>query len=347
MSTEEQLTNDEIALYDRQIRLWGMATQLRLRSAKILIINLGGVGTEVVKNLVLGGINSIEILDDSVVKEEDYATQFFLPDDESVVGQLKLPLVIDRIKELNSLVELTTNTSSLVKIFDDPKYFQTFNLIVATELDKSTIEKLNGITRSFNIPLYVAGVHGMFGYIFTDLIKHVSVSEKDAGNQLKEANTKITRTKTITEVSYDEKTNKEKITVLDEFIPISEIWKSNKLPTLLNKRQMKRLSPAVPLTFALFDIKKPDDVEQDVDKQILAEQGQRVCTELGIPTTVISEDYLEVFSRQAFTEYAPVTAIIGGALAQDIIQFLSKKESPINNVLILDSTKSEMPIYAL
>ena len=86
-----------------------MATQLRLRSAKILVINLGAVGTEVVKNLVLGGINSLEILDDSSVVEDDFLSQFFLPN-ENVVGKLKLPLVIDRIKDLNNRVNLSINT---------------------------------------------------------------------------------------------------------------------------------------------------------------------------------------------------------------------------------------------
>ncbi|EAZ63618.1 hypothetical protein PICST_51192, partial [Scheffersomyces stipitis CBS 6054] len=338
--------SDEIALYDRQIRLWGMATQLRLRSAKILIIRFGGIGTEIVKNLVLGGINSIEIMDNSVVKEEDFATQFFLPNDDSVIGKPKLPLVIDRIKELNSLVNLSINMDPLAA-FENPQYFTQFDLIVATELDKTTLFQLNDITRSFNIPLYVAGVHGLFGYIFADLIKHVSVSEKDTGNQHREPNTKLTRTKTITDVAYDEKTKKETITISDDFVPISEVLTSRNLPTQLNKRQMRRLSAALPLIFALFDINKPADPEQVVDEELLAEQGRKVCKELQIPTTVISEEYVRLLSNQAYTEYAPVTAILGGTLAQDIIQFLSKKESPINNVLILDSIKSEMPIYAL
>lgn len=54
-----------------------------------------------------------------------------------------------------------------------------------------------------------------------------------------------------------------------------------------------------------------------------------------------------MFSRCAFTEFAPISAIVGGTVAQDVIQYLSGKESPINNVLILDSITLEMPIYLL
>ena len=77
ITMSEQLSADEIALYDRQIRLWGTSTQLKLRSTKILVINLGAIGSEIVKNLVLGGINTIEILDNSTIQPQDFAAQFF------------------------------------------------------------------------------------------------------------------------------------------------------------------------------------------------------------------------------------------------------------------------------
>jgi len=52
-------TSDEIALYDRQIRLWGMQAQERLRNANILLVNIKALGNEIAKNLVLAGIGSI------------------------------------------------------------------------------------------------------------------------------------------------------------------------------------------------------------------------------------------------------------------------------------------------
>ena len=42
-----QLTEDEAALYDRQIRLWGLNAQRRIRAARVLVAGLGGVGAEV------------------------------------------------------------------------------------------------------------------------------------------------------------------------------------------------------------------------------------------------------------------------------------------------------------
>jgi len=43
------ITEAEAQLYDRQIRLWGLDAQKRLRSAKILVAGMRGLGNEVAK----------------------------------------------------------------------------------------------------------------------------------------------------------------------------------------------------------------------------------------------------------------------------------------------------------
>lgn len=90
------ITADEAAIYDRQIRLWGMESQKkwvtfsacrrflislfsRLRNSNILIAGLGGLGAEVAKNLILAGIKSVTFLDDAVVTPDDQAAQFLVP----------------------------------------------------------------------------------------------------------------------------------------------------------------------------------------------------------------------------------------------------------------------------
>ncbi|KAK6877790.1 DNA damage tolerance protein RHC31 [Candida tropicalis] len=345
-SNNDQLTADEIALYDRQIRLWGITTQLRLRTTKILIINFKGIGTEIVKNLVLGGINTIEILDDSIIKPEDFTCQFFLPNNDEIIGELKLPHVVDNIRELNNRVNLNINTQTLYDMKDD--YFKKFDLIIGTELNKKDMIYINEISRNLNIPLYLSGTHGMFGYIITDLIKHESTKEQNIGNVKRIIGTKLSLHKTISQIEkISGEDEKELVTITDEFSPIKTIFNSKKLKDQLTKRQFKRISPSFPIIFALLDIEKPENVEDDVSIELLKRKTLEVCKDLEIPPELITDDYFQLLSHQAFTEFAPVTAILGGALSQDVIQFLSKKESPINNVLILDSVKSEMPIYQL
>lgn len=85
------LSADEIALYDRQIRLWGAQAQERIRSAHVLLVSLRALGTEIAKNLTLAGISSLTIVDNEPVTEEDLGSGYFLRDEDvgkpvSVVG---------------------------------------------------------------------------------------------------------------------------------------------------------------------------------------------------------------------------------------------------------------------
>jgi hypothetical protein len=64
--------------YDRQLRLWGANGQKALMNAKILLINADSVGTETLKNLVLPGLGTFTILDDSLVTQNDLECNFFV-----------------------------------------------------------------------------------------------------------------------------------------------------------------------------------------------------------------------------------------------------------------------------
>jgi ubiquitin-like 1-activating enzyme E1 A len=77
----EELSADEIALYDRQLRLWGIEAQNRMRRANILLITMKALGNEIAKNLVLAGIGSLTVWDSELVTEADVATQFFVTEE--------------------------------------------------------------------------------------------------------------------------------------------------------------------------------------------------------------------------------------------------------------------------
>ena len=80
-SSQEELSADEIALYDRQLRLWGIEAQNRMRKANVLLITIKALGNEIAKNLVLAGIGSLTVLDPDTVTEEDIESQFFATED--------------------------------------------------------------------------------------------------------------------------------------------------------------------------------------------------------------------------------------------------------------------------
>jgi ubiquitin-like 1-activating enzyme E1 A len=105
----------------------------RMRNATILVINLKGLATEVIKNIVLAGIGKLILIDGNVVSEEDLGSGFFFRDEDvgKKVRERKYPLYsvsfsfgsyllphqrVDaaksRIESLNPLVAVETVSSS-------------------------------------------------------------------------------------------------------------------------------------------------------------------------------------------------------------------------------------------
>ncbi|EDV28670.1 uncharacterized protein TRIADDRAFT_51819 [Trichoplax adhaerens] len=130
------LTEDEAAVYDRQIRLWGVEAQKRLRDAKMLLVGLDGLGAEVCKNVVLTGIKSLTLLDDQCSCEDDRMVQFLIPPD--CIGQNRAIASLQRAKELNPLVEISACTDNVDTLPDS--YFQQFDLVCMCGYTKNTMD---------------------------------------------------------------------------------------------------------------------------------------------------------------------------------------------------------------
>jgi ubiquitin-like 1-activating enzyme E1 A len=81
----DPISADEIALYDRQIRLWGVQAQENIRKANVLLISMKALANEVAKNLALAGVNSLTLVDHEPVQENDLGAQFFIS--EADVGK--------------------------------------------------------------------------------------------------------------------------------------------------------------------------------------------------------------------------------------------------------------------
>lgn len=72
-------------LYSRQLYVLGHDAMRRMASSDVLISGLGGLGVEIAKNVILGGVKSVTLHDDAVCKLADLGSQFYLT--EADVGK--------------------------------------------------------------------------------------------------------------------------------------------------------------------------------------------------------------------------------------------------------------------
>ncbi|ESK95798.1 sumo-activating enzyme subunit 1 [Moniliophthora roreri MCA 2997] len=317
MSSAVEFTEEEQGRYDRQIRLWGIEAQQRMRNATILVVRMKGTATETIKNIVLAGIGTLIIVDGDDVTEEDLGAGFFFRDED--VGKKRVNAAKARIESLNPLVTVkTVPTYSAV----DSQSFETtirdVDLVCVTDWDKDGLIRMNEVCRRAGKPFYAGGTYGLLGYIFCDLLDHDYISPDRSGSKESQKDVKVTTSYTSLENA------------------LRHSWAS------LTKRQTKELNPGAVFTIlALWKYESargvlPSDPThaaelQSIADTLLAEAGTNKQVLVKVP-----QELIESISTTAAHEFSPVCAIVGGMLAQDILKTLARRESPIANFFVFD-----------
>ncbi|PTB67834.1 hypothetical protein BBK36DRAFT_156194 [Trichoderma citrinoviride] len=345
------ITADEIALYDRQIRLWGMAAQAKIQNANILLITIRALANEIAKNLVLAGIGSLTVLDSAAVTEADLGAQFLLSEVDSPVGMNRAEAASAALRKLNPRVRVHVDAEGVKA--KGPSYFGAFDVVIATDLDPDSFNLINTATRLNGKAFYAAGTHGMYGFIFSDLIEHDYVIERDLGNVATQPRQE-TRTRSIVNVQ----TNKEGAKTV-ESVTKRELYSTwflasdvAGLPDEYSKsrRRLRSVTPALSCLRALWEFMQiqggrlPGTRE---DLKLFTQIATQKHKALNLPSETLRPEFLRSFLQNLGSEIAPVTAILGGQLAQDVINVLGQKQQPIQNMVIFDGTTMEAPMYPL
>ncbi|PMB73551.1 DNA damage tolerance protein RHC31 [Beauveria bassiana] len=351
---------DEIALYDRQIRLWGMAAQARIQNARILLITMRALANEVAKNLVLAGVGSLTILDDALVSEADLGAQFFQndggADHETHVGRNRAEAAAPALRKLNPRVQVHVDAEGVKS--KGPSYFAGFDIVIATDLDPDSFNLINTATRINGKAFYAAGTHGMYGFLFSDLIEHEYVIERDAGNVATLVPQQETRTRSIINVQTHQEGGKtvEAVTKRELY---STWFLASELATLpaeytSSKRRLRAVTPALSCLRALWEFiqTSPPGAAQPLpatrdDLRRFTQLATQKHKALRLPPETLRPEFLRAFLQNLGAEVAPVAAVLGGQLAQDVVNVLGQKQQPMQNTVIFDGHAMEALVYAL
>ncbi|KAK9246370.1 hypothetical protein V1506DRAFT_535356 [Lipomyces tetrasporus] len=346
MTDDKQISAEEIALYDRQIRLWGIAAQARMRDANVLLVHTGALANEIAKNIVLAGIGRLTVLDNATVTPLDLGGQFLL--EESDVGSNKAEALLPRIQRLNPRVIVTADSSD----FKDKtaEYYAKYDIIVATELDVDDLISINEICRQNSKPFYAGASIGLYGYIFVDLIRHTFAIEREKSNlPTKLGPESATRSIIDVVVKKEGPKLKEIVTKEETYKPLSEAIQSDNL-SKLRPRSLLKISPVLPAIKAMWNFRKHTGAQKpasDTELATFLDLVLAACRDFSLPVGIISPEFTASFARNIGTELSPIAAILGGVLAQDMLNYLGRREQPIQNFVIFDGDSSVAPIYSL
>jgi ubiquitin-activating enzyme E1 len=157
-------------LYSRQLYVLGHAAMKRMAASNVLISGMGGLGVEIAKNVVLGGVKSVTIHDEAVTTWPDLSSQYFLREED--LGKNRAEATCPRLAELNTYVPISANTDKLT-----PAFLSNFHVVVLTS---STLEEqlaLGDHCHANGIYLIVADTRGLFGQIFCDFGENFTIND--------------------------------------------------------------------------------------------------------------------------------------------------------------------------
>ena len=111
--SRNRLTPPELLRYARHLVLpeVGLAGQRRLKSARVLVVGAGGLGSPVALYLAAAGVGTLGLVDFDEVDATNLQRQIL--HGESDVGRLKLDSARDRLAETNPHVEVVTHDARL------------------------------------------------------------------------------------------------------------------------------------------------------------------------------------------------------------------------------------------
>lgn len=340
----------ESDVYDRQIRLWGAEAQSKMSTAKVLYINTSGISSEILKNLVLAGVNA-SIADGRTYPDAMIHTpSSFLPPSERLVDEsnskscngnddndnggtgddgdddTKEPnakkikkmtvakAMAPHVHELNPLLPACEiNEEENIQAIPTT-FLNQFDIIIASQI---SLKDALHITKSTSqndkkTKFYMVHSFGFYACALIDLgLNHQY--RREVGKELSDI-------QTVTDYLP-----------LDEMIKlkmsdIRDRWHKNGPPVLYAKMRC---------IFNYYELQNEWPNEKNVSefirltKEFLVDQG-------------LKEDYvgndseLEGLSVTANAEVSPVCAVLGGVLGNEVIKAISGRGEPANNILLFD-----------
>ncbi|EFA81095.1 hypothetical protein PPL_05931 [Heterostelium album PN500] len=348
-------------LYSRQRYVLGDFAMSRLSKGDVLISGIGGVGLEIAKNLVLAGVKSLTLHDQSNISIDDLSTQFYVDNKD--------------------LINLTDDNNNNVNRAN-------YTLPKIAELNPYV--KINEFCREHSIAFLSADTSGLLGWVFADFGANFTVYDKN-GEDLKETFissisnapsaivtcmegqmhglesgdlVKFREIQGMTELN--EQTFK--VEVLN---PYSFSIDCNTTNYSIYSRGGIISDVKQPLTFSFKSLKESIESPEYLDFNLLKENGQRhlarltlsqykerfgcypgswsqidaktmielagqINSKLGIVSTV-DEDVIKTVSMTSCGNICPLVSIIGGFTAQECLKSMTGKFSPLKQWLYIDA----------
>ena len=336
------LSEAEAEVYDRQIRVWGVETQQRLRQAHVLVVlaatggdgsasaddrrevtttSIGthGLAAETLKNIVLAGVGRVRVRDDG----KHASTHTFGNDGnflniDATEGTSLALAMVRTLEEMNPFATIEAESEVTMALTDETvEYYTQFDVVVACGFDYVSSVKINAACRAAKCGFFVARASAASSSFFVDLgdtFDYIGTG----GSVAKDG-----------EAAAPPPTCTETFCAIDDAAQMS--WEN------FGKRASRL--PAAMTVLWEFE-KRENRAATDEDFERLRADANARAAAYGKPENFIADDALRVL-LQAKMEIPAINAIVGGVLAQEVLKAVSHKGAPCANFFVFDCVSGQ------
>ncbi|CAH8590429.1 unnamed protein product [Dicrocoelium dendriticum] len=173
------------SFYSRQRCVLGEDAMRKMAKSKVFLYGLGGVGIEIAKNLILGGVEELIIQDDRVCESRDLYSQFFIRPEDVIRGISRAEASLPHLVALNPYVRVSVERRNLTTIrsplehkaneellqalvANNEERSRNVECLIVTQCPLHAAVLLNLFCRKHNIRFIYSDVYGAFGFLFCD-----------------------------------------------------------------------------------------------------------------------------------------------------------------------------------
>jgi ubiquitin-activating enzyme E1 len=309
-------------LYSRQLYALGKESLQTMKSARVLIIGTSTPFVEIMKNLILMGIGEITIADTRKIELYDLETNYYLNSND--IGKDFVDVVGFRMQKLNPTIKIMKYSN--YNLSDN--FLKLFTFVIVLKDNYNLSVKLH----SLEIPHIITRTSGCFGYIFADLINFTSYNPNGEKNKSGLILNIINNDNIIIEtVDYHDLCQGNKIKIQNEIYTIIKILSPKKFvidTKILNiNNQLEKYEEIkISKKFTFDSIQNCNNKLKIVETDYI---------NYGSNFKKLNELYKSNFEfKDEDYGFVFINSIIGGIVAQNVINFVNKCGTPINQFII-------------
>lgn len=265
------------------------------------------------------------------------------------------------MQKLNPRVTIKVETQNILDmdLSTLSTYFTQYTLVVATDLAITGLETYNSAAHFARCPFYAAGTHGLYGFLFADLVEHTYLVTRDKPNVATKPGPETATREILSSIEKRADNGKmtEIVTKREKYQPLI-LANQSPLPAYYttSQRRLRSVTPLLPCLRALWTFEKSfsrlpgltsDPAQVKEDLKIFTTLATEKCAELRMSPDMLKAEFLRSFMSNLGSEMAMTTSFVGAAAAQDIGNVLMGKDQPVQNMMFFDGETMAAPVYAL